>query len=361
MKIEKIQRQLASHVMLELEVKSKMFKFNGIAKMNHQSKYIAIVYYYSKHIKFNKIIISNEEMNASGDCKSLKWCRETLLAKSNKFIFDLAPKLHFGNGGLVQLLISSNIARYTEFRSVSRIMVYFEGKLDVIPCSRNDIFSNPNVNVIEKRLLMKFFTSLNEDGDKAFENIEGKTFKEFLQEKQLTPKCIHYIIHAIAMTTLDEPCSTGIEKVKRFLNSLGRFGKTPFLYCMWGSAEIPQSFCRISAVFGGVYALNQQLKEYKFDENDNFKSLICGEQEITAHKFVTGVGSKVGSKEQPEEYMARCILITDESVLKSDSENLSLILFPSEDGLEMCYILEAGPRTGTTCEGVCKYKYFTRF
>lgn len=41
----------------------------------------------------------------------------------------------------------------------------------------------------------------------------------------------------------------GLRGTKRFLQSLGRFGKTPFLFSMYGSGEVAQAFCRLVVTF----------------------------------------------------------------------------------------------------------------
>lgn len=64
----------------------------------------------------------------------------------------------------MELLISSNIARYAEFRAVSRVATFMEGKLVQVPCSRADVFANKTVSVIEKRMLMQLLTSCMEQG-----------------------------------------------------------------------------------------------------------------------------------------------------------------------------------------------------
>lgn len=46
------------------------------------------------------------------------------------------------------------------------------------------------------------------------------------------------------MSTKKTLCMDGVNNTKRFLESLGRFGKTPFLYAMYGSGDISQAFCR---------------------------------------------------------------------------------------------------------------------
>lgn len=70
------------------------------------------------------------------------------------FLFQLL----FARGSLVELLISSNIARYAEFRSVTRVLTWLDGRLQPVPCSRADVFATHHVTVVEKRMLMKLLT-----------------------------------------------------------------------------------------------------------------------------------------------------------------------------------------------------------
>lgn len=173
----------------------------------------------------------------------IQWNKQKLLQESRRFNLDLTPKLQFAKGDFVELLISSNIARYSEYRSVSRVLTWLNDRLEIVPCSRSDVFANNKVSVIEKRMLMKFFSALDSIKKECAEN-ENKTFKNVLKDKKLTPNLIHYILYAIAMADDETPCLEGIERTERFLNSLGRFGKTPFLFSMYGSGEIAQGFCR---------------------------------------------------------------------------------------------------------------------
>lgn len=76
-------------------------------------------------------------------------------------------QLQYSRGDLVELLISSNIARYSEYRSVSRVLIWLNGYLEIVPCSRSDVFSNDRVSVIEKRMLMKLLTSLDDEAEEA--------------------------------------------------------------------------------------------------------------------------------------------------------------------------------------------------
>jgi len=62
--------------------------------------------------------------------------RETLMMQSKRFSLDLFPHLLFSRGPMVELLIKSNISRYTEFKSISRILTELNGKLELLPSSR---------------------------------------------------------------------------------------------------------------------------------------------------------------------------------------------------------------------------------
>jgi len=59
---------------------------------------------------------------------------------------------------MVDLLVSSNISRYAEFKAVTRILTIIDDNLVEVPISRGDIFNNKDVSVVDKRLLMKFMT-----------------------------------------------------------------------------------------------------------------------------------------------------------------------------------------------------------
>nr|CAI5857110.1 unnamed protein product [Callosobruchus analis] len=279
--------------------------------------------------------------------KPVIWNKERLLKESRRFNIDLVPKLHYARGDFVELLISSNIARYSEFKSLSRVLTWLNGHLEVVPCSRSDVFSNDKVSVIEKRMLMKLLTNL-EDVENDLNQYQSKTYKEYLKDKKLTANLIHYVLYAISLSDDGTPCKEGIENTKRFLGSLGRFGKTPFLFSMYGSGEMPQAFCRLSAVFGGIYALGQPLKGLTISEN-KFKSLLVNEQKIEAKHLILNSENvpKKFIEVKETAYIARCILITDRSIMSSEAEHLTLLLYPPENDKNLAILIELGTLTGT--------------
>lgn len=152
----------------------------------------------------------------------------------------------YSRGSLVELLISSNIARYAEFKTVSRVLTWRENRLEVVPCSRADVFATRHVSVVQKRMLvkiLKIFSQYPDCGDE-FEGFERKTFVEYLRHKKLDDQLCHYILYAIAMGSDGMMCLDGVKACQRFLESLGRYGNTPFICPFYGAGEMPQCFCR---------------------------------------------------------------------------------------------------------------------
>ncbi|XP_055530333.1 rab proteins geranylgeranyltransferase component A [Wyeomyia smithii] len=227
------------------------------------------------------------------------WNKESIMKEFRRFNIDLVPKLLYARGAMVELLISSNICRYAEFRAVDRVATIWNGRIMTVPCSRSDVFTSRDVNVVEKRLLMKFLQSCAsyevEGGDHKTEDIEGKTFLEYLKGHKLTPNLIHYLLYTIAMGNDTTSCRAGLEGVRKFLLSLGRYGNSPFLFPMYGCGEIPQCFCRLCAVFGGIYCLNRKIDGINLERPAEggelrFKNITCGGKTIQATNLVIGQG-----------------------------------------------------------------------
>jgi Rab proteins geranylgeranyltransferase component A len=279
--------------------------------------------------------------------------------------------MNYCNGKLVDLLISSNICRYTEFRAVDKVLTVLNGKLDIVPGSRADIFTKKNVTIVEKRLLMKFMTQCVEF-DKPSEGDEKNDFKDFpsdgkfidlMKQQRLTPNLIHYILHSMCMGNGKTTFSEGIERIRTFLTSIGRYGNTPFLFPMYGCGEIPQCFCRLCAVFGGIYCLGRPITEVKTVESidEQIVTVKFGEQNITTKKLVHGLGSNVFDTELPHEYISRAILITTTPIggssvnTESDGGGVVLLYHPIEGRNDGVTLIQLSHFSGCVPKGLCKF------
>lgn len=73
---------------------------------------------------------------------------------------------------------------------------------------------------------------------------------------------------------------------------MGRFGKGAYLCPLYGGgSEIAQAFCRVCAVYGGIYILDQPLTKYTVDnETKEINGIVTMEgQEYKAEKIISGI------------------------------------------------------------------------
>lgn len=129
-----------------------------------------------------------------------------LLNKSRSYNLDTTPKLLGTREDLVETLIRSGVGRYLEFKNVDDIFIFDRSSkaLEKVPSSKEDIFTNKSVSLIEKRKLMKFLTfamELNEEeSNPLLQDIEDMTYCQFLEEKfKITGKLQEAIVYAIAL------------------------------------------------------------------------------------------------------------------------------------------------------------------
>uniref|UniRef100_A0A8C2LIP4 Rab proteins geranylgeranyltransferase component A n=1 Tax=Cricetulus griseus TaxID=10029 RepID=A0A8C2LIP4_CRIGR len=196
-----------------------------------------------------------------------------------------------------------------------------------VPCSRADVFNSKRLTMVEKRMLMKFLTFCMEyeEHPDEYKAYEETTFSEYLKTQKLTPNLQYFVLHSIAMTP-ETTSSTvdGLKATKTFLRCLGRYGNTPFLFPLYGQGELPQCFCRMCAVFGGIYCLRHSVQCLVVDkESRKCKAMIdqFGQRIISKHFVIEDsyLSENTCSRVQYRQ-ISRAVLITDGSVLKTDSD-----------------------------------------
>ncbi|XP_070554457.1 rab proteins geranylgeranyltransferase component A 2-like [Ptychodera flava] len=275
-----------------------------------------------------------------------EWTMEDIKKDWRRFNIDLAPKVLFSRGSLVELLISSNISRYAEFKCVTRILTHLNGKIEQVPCSRSDVFSSKYVSMLEKRMLMKFieFCLSYEKHKQEYQEFEDKPFVEFLKTRKLTANLQHFVQHSIAMVTDQTPTLEGLKATHHFLHSLGRYGNTPFLWPLYGSGELPQCFCRMCAVFAGIYVLRRDGQALIIDEQSKLcKGIIDSEGQRLNCRWIIMEGSYVPHQHSKPELMgcvSRGIFFTDRSLKPGTEDQVTLLTIPPVDGRNPITLIE---------------------
>ncbi|KAI9332724.1 GDP dissociation inhibitor [Zopfochytrium polystomum] len=186
---------------------------------------------------------------------------ESMLKKDRQYAIEFVPNLLFSTGAMVKLLVKSNVGQYVDFKAVEHVFIWENGELQKVPGSKEDVFKNDNISLIDKRRLMKFLMS-TANHEESPTIPDGASFKSYLDSTGLSDQLKRVILNALCLYTTEDvqeqaTAKDGMDKTRLFVESVGRFGPTPFLGGMYGTAsELSQAFCRLAAVYGGTYILD---------------------------------------------------------------------------------------------------------
>ena len=81
-----------------------------------------------------------------------------------------------------------------------------------------------------------------------------------------------FVGHSLALFPSDDYLNKpgvpleAIQRIRLYVNSMSRFGKSPYVYPRYGLGDLPQAFSRRSAVHGGTFLLDTNVDEVMYDE-----------------------------------------------------------------------------------------------
>ena len=158
-----------------------------------------------------------------------------------------------------------------------------------------------------------------------------------------------FIGHSMALYSTDDyinapgQAKETVERIRLYANSMARYGKSPYIYPLYGLGELPQGFARLSAIYGGTYMLNTSVDEFLYsgskisgikatmrdrgDENE------AGMKFETKTKMILGDPSYFPGKVQVVGHLLKAICILNHPLDKTaDSDSVQLIIPQSQVG-----------------------------
>eukprot|EP00656_Telonema_subtile_P043797 TRINITY_DN500_c0_g1_i1.p1 TRINITY_DN500_c0_g1~~TRINITY_DN500_c0_g1_i1.p1 ORF type:complete len:474 (-),score=138.76 TRINITY_DN500_c0_g1_i1:280-1701(-) len=201
------------------------------------------------------------------------------LGASRDYNIDLVPKFIIANGLLVKMLVHTNVRRYMDFKVIDGSYVFREGKIYKVPANDSEALSSSIMGFFEKRRARNFFIFMQ---DYDLENpstwkkmdITKTTMNAVYKEFGLEEGTIDFVGHALALHRDDgyreRPAKETFDRIKLYADSMARFGKSPYIYPLFGLGELPQGFARLSAIYGGTYMLNKPFLGVELDEEGKF-------------------------------------------------------------------------------------------
>eukprot|EP00164_Ancoracysta_twista_P004958 GFYU01006744.1.p1 GENE.GFYU01006744.1~~GFYU01006744.1.p1 ORF type:complete len:451 (+),score=162.00 GFYU01006744.1:28-1353(+) len=247
---------------------------------------------------------------------------------------DLIPKFVMAGGLLVKLLLHTKVTRYLEFKQIDGSFVYKSGKIHKVPASDVEALKSPLMGMFEKRRCKNFFVYVQE-----YEESDPNTHKGFDLHK--TPMSELYAYYGLDNNTQDfvghslalyrdesyvtQPAFETVQRIKLYIESLARFGKSPYIYPLYGLGDLPQAFARLSAVYGGTYMLGKPIEEIVYEDGKAVG--VKSEGQVVRAKQVLGDPSYFPGKVTKTGQVARCICILSHPIKDTmDSGSCQIIL-----------------------------------
>jgi len=198
----------------------------------------------------------------------------------NDWNIDLVPKLLMSNGELTNILVSTDVTRYLEFKQIAGSYVQqgngAKATVAKVPSDASEALRSPLMGMFEKRRAKNFlqwvgnFDESNPSTHNGM-NLSQTTMKQVYDKYGLEQTTRDFIGHSMALYATDDYIETKgmakdcVERIRLYVNSMARYGKSPYIYPLYGLGELPQGFARLSAIYGGTYMLNTNVDEVKYE------------------------------------------------------------------------------------------------
>lgn len=130
--------------------------------------------------------------------------------------------------------------------------------------------------------------------------------------------CSAILTASLTSSYITKPARNAYERIVLYTSSMARYGKSPYIYPLYGLGELPQSFARLSAIYGGTYMLDKKIDEIVTDSNGNFVGVRSGDETVKAKQVIgdpsyfgagkTADGGKLRVVEDGKVVRAICLL-----------------------------------------------------
>lgn len=209
---------------------------------------------------------------------------------------DLVPKFVMAEGDLVKILQKTKVSRYLEWMSCDRSYVYQpqEGGLfssakaiHSVPTSAQEGLKSSLMGLLEKPRFINFVQFIGnweDDDPSTHQELDAKrhTMAQVYEKFGLQKSTIDFIGHAVALQHNDDylakACGPTIHRCKLYLQSLLRYGGSPFIYPIYGLGGLPEGFSRLAAINAGVYMLNKPVDGFVYDDAGKVCGVKSGEE-----------------------------------------------------------------------------------
>lgn len=262
---------------------------------------------------------------------------------------DLIPKFIMADGKLVKMLLHTKVTKYLEWKCVDASYVcqhqaagwLSNAKMAVCKVPSNDMeaLKSSLMGMFEKKrvvTLYKYIQNVNPENPMTWGDINLKEapMSEVFKKYGLEENTIDFLGHAVALhyqdTYLYEPAIETILKMQLYLQSVGRYGESPFLYPIYGLGGLPEAFSRLCAIHGGTYMLNTNVDEILFDDAGKVTGIRSGENTAKAPIVICDPSYTTEDRLKPVGRVIRAICLLNHPIPDTNDAQSIQIIIPAK-------------------------------
>ncbi len=235
--------------------------------------------------KGKKVLVLDRNGYYGGECASLNlsqlWAKFKggeapkqffdALGANRDYNVDLVPKFIMANGKLVKVLVATDVTKYLDFKLVDGSYVFKKGQgVSKVPANETEAIKTPLISFLQKNWLrgfLKYIAKYDQADPKTWDGMDFSkaTMRQLFEKMWLDVDCQEFLGHAMALEPddgyLDRPALETVKALRLYAESLDRYGKSPFIYPIYGLAGLPEGFSRLCAIHGGTFILNKGVDE----------------------------------------------------------------------------------------------------
>ena len=252
---------------------------------------------------------------------------------------DLVPKFIMASGNLVKILLHAKVTAYLDFRPIDGSFVYKDAKVHKIPATGSEVLTSGIIGFFEKRTFYNFLNFVQnyeeadpktwKDGKKLTDMTMGQLYDAFGLADFTRTFCGHAMALHLNDNYLQEPADKTCELIKLYVYSTLRYGKSPYIYPLYGLGGMPEAFTRMCALHGGTFMLNRDVDEVLFGDDGKAWG-IKSEGEIAKAPIIIGESTYFESKKSKKiGSTVRSICILNHPIKSTNDADSTQIIIPS--------------------------------
>jgi len=261
-----------------------------------------------------------------------------VLGRANDYNVDLIPKFIMACGNLVKILLHTKVTRYLNFKVIDGSYVYKSGRILKVPATPTEALNSSLMGMFEKRRFRKFLIYMSEYEENNPATHEGRdlnriSMRRLFEEFGLDDNTASFVGHAMALRTddtfMDRPAIETVRELQLYCYSLERYGKSPYIYPVYGLGGLPEGFSRLCAIHGGVYMLNTPVDELLTDSTGQVWGVRSGNQYARASMVIGDPSYFPSHKVRRVGQVVRSICVLDHPIANTENAESTQVVIPA--------------------------------